>query len=341
VIKYNNFMKKFLVILVLGLFIAYYLFGLNGLAVIFWAIALCVGYGLLLAGMRIWQKREIRKYHKKHKTIPKTYEDLEKHLKNSISVMSHLKKKLTLPNVTLLAVTSVEIEEHQMSLKISSQNIEFGAVKFLSSSLPEKKYSDIEYVSVKPMDMYDQNRFMVDDLHKYFETSHCLYVEAHSFVVNADLWKEEFLKFDYIGSPFPNKIQMDPKLNRVLSSIFIGSPGFPGPIPVLNMKENRVGSGGFSLRSRKLLKTIAKTSYDSFKFPIKNEDLMICHYLYKEMIDKGIRFAPPKLAAQFAMEWDALHLYGQDVNSVFGFHAKHMRNYFLKEYMRRASIGKW
>ena len=116
---------KILAVILLGLFIAYNLFGLNGFTVIFWAIALCVGYGLLLTSMRIWQKRKIRKYHKKHKTIPKTYEDLEKHLKSSISVMPHLKKKLTLPNVTLLAVTSVEIEQHQISLKISSQNIEF------------------------------------------------------------------------------------------------------------------------------------------------------------------------------------------------------------------------
>ena len=59
--------------------------------------------------------------------------------------MPHLKKKLTLPNVTLLAVTSVEIEQHQIALKISSHNIEFGAVKLLSPSPPEKKYSDIEY----------------------------------------------------------------------------------------------------------------------------------------------------------------------------------------------------
>ena len=326
-------MKKFLAILVLCLFIAYNLFGLNGLTVIFWAIALCVGYGLLLASMRIWQKRKIRKYHKKHKTIPKTYEDLEKHLKSSISVMPHLKKKLTLPNVTLLAVTSVEIEQHQISLKISSQNIEFGAVKLLSSSLPEKKYSDIEYVSIKPTSWPDQNRFLMEDLHKYFETSHCLYVEADSFVVNADLWKEEFLEFDYIGAPWPDKIQMNPSL--ILNNRIQMNPNL-----ILNMKENCVGNGGFSLRSRKLLKTTAKINFDSLKFPIENEDVIICHYLYKEMIDKGIRFAPPKLAAQFAMEgWH--HLYGQDVNSVFGFHAKHMRDYFLKEYMRRAPIEKW
>ena len=314
---------KILAVILLGLFIAYSLFGLNGLTVIFWAIALCVGYGLLLASMRIWQKRKIRKYHKKHKTIPKTYEDLEKHLKSSISVMPHLKKKLTLPDVTLLAATSVEIEQHQISLKISSQNIEFGAVKLLSSSLPEKKYSDIEYVSVAPMGRADANRFLIENLHKYFETSHCLYVEAHSFVVNVDLWKEEFLEFDYIGGPWPNKIEMKPNL--------VGTPGLPGPIPILNMKENCVGSGGFSLRSRKLLKTTAKINYDSLKFPIKNEDVIICHYLYKEMIDNGIRFAPPKLAAQFSIE-SLDNLYGQDINSVFGFHGKHLMRHFLKKY---------
>ena len=76
----------------LVLFIAYNLFDLNGLTVIFWAIALYVGCGLLLANTRIWQKRKIRKYHKKHKTIPKTYEDLEKHLKSSVSVIPRLKK---------------------------------------------------------------------------------------------------------------------------------------------------------------------------------------------------------------------------------------------------------
>ena len=85
---------KILTVVLLGLLIAYNLFGLNELTVIFLTIALCVGYGLLLTSMRIWQKRVIRKYHKKHKTIPKTYEDLEKHLKSSISVMPHPKKKI-------------------------------------------------------------------------------------------------------------------------------------------------------------------------------------------------------------------------------------------------------
>ena len=46
-----------------------------------------------------------------------------------------MKKKLELPDVTLLAATSVEINETQLSLRISAQNIKFGNIKFLSSSI--------------------------------------------------------------------------------------------------------------------------------------------------------------------------------------------------------------
>ena len=226
-----------------------------------------------------------------------------------------MKKKLKLSNVTLLAATSSEVDAAQISMRISLHNIEFGSAKLLCSSPPEKKYPDIEYVSIPPLNSVDSyNKMIFQDLHKYFKTSHCLIVQADSFVVNSGLWKDEFLKYDYIGGPWPNKIEINPNL-------------------ILHLEKNPVGNGGFSLRSRKLLKTIAKINFDSLKFPIKNEDVIICHYLYKEMINKGIRFAPPELAAQFSME-DVHHLYGQDVNSVFGFHSRHMRDYFLKEYMR-------
>ena len=232
-----------------------------------------------------------------------------------------MKNKLKLSDITLLAVANhQDVDQTQISLKISSQNIEFGAIKLITSAQPKIKYPDIEYVSIQPLNFLDYNRFMMKDLHKYFKTSHCLYVQSDSFVVNSNLWKKEFLEFDYIGAPWSDKVH----INNL----------------VLNMEKNPVGNGGFSLRSRKLLETTTKINFDSLKFPIKSEDVLICHYLYKKMLDNGIHFAPPKLAAQFSIE-DDQHLYGQDVNSVFGFHAKHLRDYFLKEYMRRAPIGKW
>ena len=50
------------------------------------------------------------------------------------------------------------------------------------------------------------------------------------------------------------------------------------------MKENCVGNGGFSLRRHKLAVTTSKIDFKSLKFPIKSEDIVICHYLYKEML---------------------------------------------------------
>ena len=233
-----------------------------------------------------------------------------------------MKKKLKLPNVTLLAATSSEMDEAQVSMRISLHNIEFGAAKLLCSSAPEKKYPDIEYVSIPKLNSVDDyNEIIFQDLHKYFETSHCLIVQADSFVVNANLWKKEFLEYDYIGGPWPNKIQHNPEV-------------------LLHLEKNPVGNGGFSLRSRKLVETTAKINFNSLNFPVKAEDVVICYYLYQEMIDSGIRFAPPELAAQFSME-NIENLYGQNVNSVFGFHGKHMRNYFFKKYRLRSVIGEW
>ena len=233
-----------------------------------------------------------------------------------------MKKKLILSNITLLAAaTSVDVDQAQLALKISSKNIEFGAVKLLSSSVPSTRSSDIEFVSIPPMNFKGYNRMIVEDLHKYFETSYCLIVQADSFVINSDLWKDDFLQYDYIGAPWSDKIQVNPNL-------------------LLNVEKNPVGNGGFSLRSRKLVEATAKINFNSLKFPLKSEDIIICHYLYKKMVDSGIRFAPPKLAAQFSME-NENHLYGQDVTTVFGFHGKQFREYFLNKYVLRESIGEW
>ena len=77
-----------------------------------------------------------------------------------------MKKKLKLSDVTLIAAASTEIDMTQLAMRISFQNIEFGAVKLLSSSLPKKKYSDIEYVEIPPMNFEGYNRLIIEDLHK-------------------------------------------------------------------------------------------------------------------------------------------------------------------------------
>ena len=233
-----------------------------------------------------------------------------------------MKKKIKLPDVTLLSATSTEADAAQISMRISLHNIEFGAAKLLCSSLPEKKYPDIDYINIAPLKSVDDyNEIIFQNLIQYFKTSHCLIVQADSFVINSSLWTNEFLKYDYIGGPWPDKIEINPNL-------------------VLDLKKNPVGNGGFSLRSRKLAETTSKIKFSTLNFPMKAEDVVICYYLYQQMIDSGIRFAPPKLAAQFSLE-NVENLYNQNKNNVFGFHGKHLRDYFMKQYVLKAAIGEW
>ena len=84
------------------------------------------------------------------------------------------------------------------------------------------------------------------------------------------------------------------------------------------------------MRSNKLVKATSEIDFEKLTFPVQAEDMLICHYLYKEMIKRGINFAPPTIAASFSME-DPGNLYGQNIDSVFGFHGEHFRSKVIKK----------
>ncbi len=107
-----------------------------------------------------------------------------------------MNKKIKLPNVTLLAASSVEIDHTQDSLKISSFELEFASIKLLSSEKPKIHFPEIEYIKIPQIDINGYNKIMINDLWKYFDTSHCLVVLSDSFVVNQSQWSHEFLKYD-------------------------------------------------------------------------------------------------------------------------------------------------
>lgn len=230
-----------------------------------------------------------------------------------------MSKKISLPDVTLLSITSVNIDQTQSALKISSQDIEFAKVKLLSSSLPSSKHPDIEYMQIPKIDYLGYSRIIIKDLYKFFETKFCLIVQADGFVVNSDFWNNDFLNYDYIGAPWPEKVQVN-----------------PGNLS-LTLNENKVGNGGFSIRSNKLAKVTSKIDFENLTFPNKSEDIVICHYLYKDMIKQGIKFAPPELAAQFSME-NPNNLYGQNIDKVFGFHGNDLRAKVLKKIHSKLDI---
>lgn len=128
---------------------------------------------------------------------------------------------------------------------------------------------------------YGFNQLFVQETAKHITDDFCLNVQHDSTVINSQLWNNEFLNYDYVAAPWP-------------MGIIQASDMVAGRIEKI---PNVVGNGGFSLRTRKYVE-----ESDKLEWFHKNEDLNICVFNYDKMISKGIKFAPPHLGNQFAVE---------------------------------------
>lgn len=207
--------------------------------------------------------------------------------------------KINLPNVTLVSITSVKIQETIKSIEKSCEGIEFGDVKLLTN---ENVKSDLfKTIKIPKIDYDGYSKFVVYDLHKYIETEFALIVQHDGFVTSPDKWDPSFLNYDYIGAPFP-----------------LPEDEFSYRDPFGNII--RVGNGGFSLRSKKLLElpTELNLEWKSY-FGYYNEDgFFVCHN--RHIFEKaGCVFAPLDVAKYFSHESRI-----PEIENIvpFGFHQK-------------------
>jgi hypothetical protein len=186
---------------------------------------------------------------------------------------------INLKNVTLFAYTGLDEPDHirktLKSLQHSASQIKFGAVKMISP-VDHIDDSTIELVGTKRADHIGYSRFFVEELVNYIDTEYCIVLQWDSSIINANLWEDDFLKFDYIGAPWPN----------------------------VNHYVNRVGNGGFSIRSKRFLEISSELTYDSFHHEYKcaPEDWFLCVKNYGYMFERGIKFADPLTASRFSVE---------------------------------------
>ena len=99
---------------------------------------------------------------------------------------------INLPNVTLIAVSSIKIERTIRALEYSCRKINFGEVKFVTHADVNPKIPQI-----KSKD--DFSKITVYDLPKYINTDYCILVQYDGFIVNPEQWTDEFLKYDWVG----------------------------------------------------------------------------------------------------------------------------------------------
>ena len=146
----------------------------------------------------------------------------------------------------------------------------------------------IDHNSINSRQAYSQ--FVLQELHKYIHTDFVLMVQWDGWVINPNAWTDQFLNYDYIGAIWP-----------------------------WHPEGLRVGNGGFSLRSKKLLEL---TADPRFVYKNLNEDDLICHVNRDFLVSNGIKFAPEDLARQFSFEREITNL------ETFGFHGEfHMSKY--------------
>ena len=191
--------------------------------------------------------------------------------------------KPDLPDVTLVAVTSVAVNATLNALSASMRQVRFGNVLFLTD-LPRPDHIDreIEWRRIDRLtSRADYSRFMLRELAGHVGSSHALCVQWDGFVLDGEQWNPAFLEFDYIGAPWPHFLD-----------------GY------------NVGNGGFSLRSGRLLEACAALPFDGNHA----EDVIISRLCRRSLEEQGIRFAPESLAREFAYE--RTRPTGQE----FGFH---------------------
>ena len=220
-------------------------------------------------------------------------------------------KHLILENVSLVLVSSVKINESLFALNISQSCIRFKETLFFTSekinSLSNAKIIKINKIK----NLQDYSIFILRELFEYINTEYVLVIQHDGFILNPKFWNPEFLNYDYIGAPWPNKLIISGEYNLTL-----------------NVSKNVVGNGGFSLRSKRLLEATSKFDLDNINFPII-EDLLISYFYYEKLVGLGFKFPTPEMAASFSVEL-AESCYGFGPNTSFGFHGEELKQIIYK-----------
>lgn len=189
---------------------------------------------------------------------------------------------LALPQVTLCAVSSVNVAATVRALKVSLAQIDVAVCKLFTDTPIIVEHPHIEVVLVPSIaSSAAYSHFVLTRLVDHVDTSHCLIVQWDGHVINAGHWEQDFLDYDYIGASWPQFAD-----------------------------GHDVGNGGFSLRSRRLM-LLCRAPEFCGSHP---EDLAIGRNNRVWLETQGIRFAPRSVADRFSTERAG------DLESSFGYH---------------------
>lgn len=213
--------------------------------------------------------------------------------------------RISIPDVTLVGVDNFTPARTIAALWFSMKAVTFPRVVLVCQPNPRLPGSDMHGVDVLPIiegtERVDRERFLVMELGKAFETSHCLHVEWDARVANPSAWDPSWLKYDYIGAPWPWPFKQ------------IDMAGNQMPFPDCT-EHNCVGNLGFALISKRFCHAVAEIGKPT-PAEARLSDVYMCRTLRPQLERMGIRFAPERVALRFSCED---HFY----SGQFGWHGR-------------------
>ena len=179
---------------------------------------------------------------------------------------------LKLHDVTLVMIETREHDLAQLAIEDCERNAEFGDV-LIFTDRPAQFLSANRRVFPVPdwSDKLGWSQCFWYEVPLHVRTSHILGIQWDSWIVDQEMWRDEYLKYDFIGAPWWYK------------------DGF------------NVGNGGFSIRSTKFARFVRKHR-DRFPCTTAVDDDLYCRQYRPLLQDAGFNWAPEPLARNFAFE---------------------------------------
>ena len=197
------------------------------------------------------------------------------------------------------------------SLLVSKAQLPGARALLVSPKKPRGLPKDIAWKRCFPMNYQQYSVFCIHCLYHYIKTEYCLIVQDDSWVLNGENFHEHYYDYDYVGAPAHA---------AMVGDIFHIQWSWLGKEAALEVQN-----GGFSLRSRRLLKapTFCGLPYIPFpQQPFCNEDVQLTSFHRRALESLGLKFAPKEVAKHFSVEYMGPGFHDDlDFNTLVGCHA--------------------
>jgi len=211
--------------------------------------------------------------------------------------------KLDLPNITAVCMQGRGLDwgdyrgtmrRIKKSLTYMVKYFNFHEIIFISCEDPQ--IEGVRFVHTEPLSYFDYNKWCLHSLSDYVNTDFGLLFQDDGYPLNPEMWRDEFMEYDYVGAPLP----LDTN--------------------ILFNADERIGGGGFTLRSKKLMEFTKTIPYPDQYGMHNNEDTIIVIERREELIKNGMKICPHNIARHFVIQnaIDSEHT----LLNTFGYHGR-------------------